>query len=106
MAVHAMDDVLPVLEEPELNYIDFCGVTILSKVFKVSHVPKCLVNQSIRDENHPSFLCLGLSDQLIFLCSSCPANKPTYVLTTLCYFLFMKVAAKATVLFGLLLFNY
>lgn len=104
--MHGTDDVLPVLEEPELNYIDFCGVTILSKVFKVSHVCKCLVNQSSRDENHPSFLCLWLSDQLIFLCSSCPANKPTYVLITLCYFLFIEVAVKAMVLFRLLPFNY
>lgn len=40
--MHAMDDRLSVLKEPELDYIDFCGVMILSKVFKVSHVSKCL----------------------------------------------------------------
>lgn len=40
--MHAMDDILPVLKEPELNYIDFCGVMILSKVFKVSHMCKRL----------------------------------------------------------------
>lgn len=36
--MHAADDILPVLKKPELNYIDFCGVMILSKVFKVSHM--------------------------------------------------------------------
>lgn len=61
--MHAMDDPLPVLEEPEFNDIDFWAVMILSKVLKVSHVCKCLAGPK-----HPSFECLRLSDHLIFPC--------------------------------------
>lgn len=52
MLVHAMDDILlPMLKEPELNYTDFCGVMILFKVFKVSHVCKHLA-----EPKHPSIV--------------------------------------------------
>lgn len=64
---------------------------------------RALLNQSITDENHPSFTCLGLSDQLISLCSSPPAKKPRLATLGSCL---MKAAAEAMVFFGLLPFNY
>jgi len=85
-------------KEPELNYIDFCGVMILSKMFKVSHVCKYLAepkHQRLKSSIiyvSQAFRSTNLSLQL----TSC---KQTYTLATLCYFLLMKVAEKVIVWF-------